>query len=236
LKLKAHILTNNNRNSTVIHMTNAFNTNMSIPIHGFKEFYERHKYMFPYNEVCVTHCSIYSKWLLVEFKSQAGIMFYTGRLFVMLSQTMEQEIVQHLIYTRKALPLPEDLSTVMDCMYFWGRTISFQWYQYRKMLELCNFYLRYGDIERTTFRTTDLYHDVICIRVLQCIYMSFAGGNATIYDAWSEHYSERINSGETDFFMLAVSSFQFLSNEMTSFEFESQYHAESSVTVVSNID
>jgi hypothetical protein len=190
--------------------------------------------MFPYNEVHVTRHSRYSKWVLVESKSRAGIMFYTGRLFIMLSQTMDQEIVQHLICTHKALALSlsEDFSTVMDCMYFWGRNISFQWY--RKIIELFIFYLRYGDIERTTFRKTDLYHEVIHLRVLQRIHMSFAGGYNTVYDAWIQHYNERIHSGETNFFMLAVSSFQFLSNEVTTFKLESQYHAESSMTVVSN--
>jgi hypothetical protein len=183
----------------------AENTKMS----GFTEFYDRFKGTFPYNKVCVTRRSIYSKWLLMESKSQAGIMFYTGRLYVMLAQTLDQEIVQRLICSCKLLPMSDDFTTVMDCMYFWGRSISFQWY--RKTLELFNFYLRYGDLKRATFRTTDLYCDVICIRVLQQIHMLFAGGNSTILEAWSEHYNEQIQSGETDFFMLAVSSFQFLS-------------------------
>lgn len=200
----------------------------------FKVFYERYKDTFPYNQVRVTRNSIHSKWLLMGCK-HPGIMFYTGRLFATLSETMDKATVDCLIVSRKAVPLPDDFCTVMDSMYFWGRCISFQWY--RKTLELLNYFLRQGDCEfqRGTNMKTYLYREVIGIRVQQRIQMSFAGGNTALYEAWRKHYKERINSGETEFFGLAVSSFQFLSNEMTSLEFESQYHADSSMTVVSQV-
>ena len=86
---------------------------------------------------------------------------------------------------------------------------------------------------KANFRSTDMYREVIRIRVLQRIFMSFAGGNPILYNAWSADYEEEIKRGLTDFFELAISSFQFLSHEVTNFEFESHYHAELVGKVVS---
>jgi hypothetical protein len=70
-----------------------------------------------------------------------------------------------------------------------------------------------------------LYQAVIGICIEQQIHLSFDVGNPSVYAAWTrkQHYKECVDSGETIFFLLAVSSFQFLSDEITSLEFESQY-------------
>jgi hypothetical protein len=145
---------------------------------------------------------------------------------------MDAEIVKQLIISRRALPMPDDFSLLLDSMYFWGRSVSFHWY--RKTLELINFYLRHGNLNRANLSSTDLYCDVIRIRILQRIFMRFpAGGNPTLYNAWSAHYQAEVKRGLTDFFELAVSSFHFLNNELTNLQVGSHYHAELAGTVVS---
>lgn len=181
---------------------------------GFKEFYDKFHDKFPYNELRVTRSSIHSKWLLMKSKSRTGIMFDTGRLFVTLSQTMEEETVLHLICSHQALPMPDDFSAVLDCMHVWGRSVCFRWYKIT--LQLFNFYLRYGGVEREReiLRPTDLYRAVISLRVDQLLNTSFAGGNLPLYNEWKEYYNKLVNNGETDFFVLACSSFKFLNNKL----------------------
>ena len=145
---------------------------------------------------------------------------------------MDAEIVKQLINLfPKSVAHAGWLFPTLGQYVLLGTQRDFHWY--RKTLELINFYLWHGTLNRANFRSTDLYRDVIRIRVLQRIFMSFAGGNPTLYNAWSAHYEEEIKRGLTDFFEPAVSSFQFLSNEVTNFEFDSHYHAERVGTVVS---
>ena len=72
-------------------------------------------------------------------KTDPGITFYHSRLYPMLCSTVEPEVVQHLIVTQQGLPLPNDFSLLMDCMFHWGRGINVSWYNIT--LELINFYL-----------------------------------------------------------------------------------------------
>ena len=95
---------------------------------GFRHFLERYKDTFPYNDVRVTRNGIHSKWLLLERNAPLGIRFYTGSLFAVLAQTIDAEIVKQLIISRRALPMPDDFSLLLDRMYFWGRSVSFHWY------------------------------------------------------------------------------------------------------------
>jgi hypothetical protein len=172
----------------------------------------------------------------LETESPAGIRFYTGRLFVTLLKTMDKKTVQRLIVSRQARPLPNDFCTVMDDMYFWGRSVSFKWYQ--NTLQLFRYYLWHGDDDFQTRMnmTTFLYHGVIRLRVIELLNMSFAGGNAAVYNAWTQHYNHLVDSGEKNFFTLSVSSFQFVSSKITRLRVQSQYHADSPVTVVLNAD
>jgi hypothetical protein len=202
----------------------------------FKIFYERYKDTFPYNHVHVTRTSIHSKWLLMESYSPAGIRFHTGTLFAMLSKTMDKKTVQRLIISRQVRPLPDDFCTVMDSMYHWGRTVSPQWY--KKTLRLFRYFLWYGhdDFQSGMNLKTYLFGEVIRLRVWERINMLFDGGNAAVYEAWKQHFKERVENGETDFFMLAVSSFQFLSDEISKVEVQTQHNANIPMTIVSNED
>jgi hypothetical protein len=199
----------------------------------FMGFYESHKDKFPYNQVRCTRRSIYSKWLLVETRSDPGIRFYSGRLFAMLSKTMDKKMVQRMIVSRRALPLPDEFCSVMDSMYHWGRCISANWY--RKTLELLKYYLLNGDdIQRGTNWKTFLHREVIRLRVLERLNNVLDAG--AVLQAWSQHYKERVEFGETEFFMLAVSSIRFVNNEVTRLQVRSQYRPDSSMSVVSNVD
>ena len=115
--------------------------------------------------------------------------------------------MQHLIITKQGLPLPHDFSTVMDCMFYWGRSLHGPWYN--KTLELFNFYLKSSDLTRVTFTSTHLYCDVIQMRVQQMIVSHFGNSNPWIFDDWLEHYWNAVNTSNCDFFSLAVSSFQY---------------------------
>jgi hypothetical protein len=83
---------------------------------------------------------------------------------------------------------------------------------------------------------TLLYREVIRLQIFERLNHSFAGAHSNIHRAWCRHYKERVQAGESDFFMLAVSSFEFLSNEIHQLQVQSQAQANSSMTVVSNVE
>ena len=175
---------------------------------GFKEFYERHKNKFPYNDVKVTRNRYHAKWLLVSCKTDPSILFFHCKCFPLLCSTVNPEIVQHMILSKEGIPLPDDFSHLLDCMYYWGRGISAPWY--KKTLELINFYLNNSGLNRSNFTATHLYFDVIEMRVLQLINSHFTHGHSAIHDQWRLRYTELVNSGNTDFFSLTVRSFRYV--------------------------
>ena len=61
---------------------------------------------------------------------------------------------------------------------------------------------------------TNLYFDVIQMRVLQLIRYHFVYGNSFIVEQWIGHFNGLVNTGETDFFALAVSSFQYTNQQL----------------------
>ena len=150
-------LTNLNR-SHFIQKYKELRANMKIDS-GFKEFYERVKRQFPYNDLKVTRSRFHTKWLLMTCKTDPSILFYHAKYYPLLCSTCNAEVVQHLIVTEQGLPLPPVFCHVIDCMFHWGRSISWTWYC--KTLELINFYLTQSDIEGCDLKPTYLYLDII---------------------------------------------------------------------------
>ena len=99
-------------------------------------------------------------------------------------------------------------------MYYWGRSINGPWYN--KTLELINFYLTNSELNRNTFPSTQLYFDVIQMRVLQLINSHFFTGHCGLHDAWMEHYHDLANSGKIDFFGLAAGSIRYINSAIES--------------------
>ena len=144
---------------------------MRVDTERFKRFYNSVKDQFPYNDVRVSRNRFDVKWVLMTCKTDPGILFHHGKLYPLLCSTVEADIVQHLIISKQALPLPHDFCLLMDCMFYWGRSLHGPWYN--KTLELINFYLQTSDLKRTNFTATDLYCDVIQMRVQQIIGVHF---------------------------------------------------------------
>jgi hypothetical protein len=151
---------------------------------------------------------------------------------------MDKEIVQRMIVSRRAIPLPDIFCHVMDSMYHWGRCINAKWYM--KTLELFKFYLFHHDIDfhRRCLVKRFLYREVIRIRMNEILLSSsFQVCHYTVLRNWSRHYNEHVDNGETDFYLLAVSSIEFVRNEMNAIRrLQVQSQANSAMTVVSNCE
>jgi hypothetical protein len=148
---------------------------------------------------------------------------------------MDKRTVQRMIVSRRAIPLPDNFCHVMDSMYHWGRCMSALWYM--KTLELFKFYLFHddNDFQRRCLLKTFLYREVIRIRMYEILLTSsFQVCHYTVQRAWSRHYNERVDSGETEVFMLAVSSIEFVRNEIEIRRLHAQALANSTMSVVSS--
>ena len=192
---------------------------MKVNTKRFREFYERVRDTFPYNNIRVTRNRFHTKWLLMYSKTPSGILFYHKKYYPLLCTTLDSDIVQYIIITEQGIPLPHDISVLMDCMFYWGRSLSGPWYD--KTLELINFYISCSDLNVSTFSATELYFDVIQMRVVLLINNHFAHGNSFVVEGWMEHYRSLIDRGITDFFELAVSSFQYTKRAIDELEHDS---------------
>ena len=186
---------------------NVTSSKMNVDTESFKLFYNRVKDQFPYNQLRVTRNRFHVKWLLMTCDTDPGILFHHGRLYPLLCKSMKSQVVQHLIITEQAMPLPQSFSLLMDSMYYWGRSLSGTWFN--KTLELINFYLLNSELDAATPAATDLYCDVIQMRVVQMLHTHFRNGHSGIAEAWLQHYNEQVLRGNNQFFSLAVSSIQF---------------------------
>lgn len=177
---------------------------------GFKLFGERVKDSFPCNSVPVTRNSCHTKWLLVSCERDPRILFHHGKHCPLLTSTMSAEAVQHLVVSEEAVPLPPAFCLVMDTMHCWGRSVSGHWHN--KTLELFSFY--FGLTDMIALARTDLFFDVIQMRVLQIINYHFPVGNGQLHDSWRDHCDDMINSGKTGFFELAMGSIHHANREL----------------------
>ena len=180
---------------------------------AFTAFYNQVKSKFPYKEIKATRSKFYPKWILLKSNNaNDGILFHQGYLYPALACTMEPEMVQYLIVTRQAMPLPPDFAGVMDSMFHWGRSINPQWYD--KTLELMLYYMRMDDLDRNMITPRQFCFDVIQMRVLQMLGYYFTTNPAAKnegFSRWVEHFHNTISSAtdQTDFFGMAVASIQF---------------------------
>ena len=84
---------------------------------------------FPYNELLQTrHGGYHCKWLLVKVKNH-GVLFHSRGFFLLLTGAIPNEILQNMITSKTAFPLPQEYSEMADCLEWWGRAIDGHWEQ-----------------------------------------------------------------------------------------------------------
>ena len=104
---------------------------------------------------------------MTKSRCDPGIKWHRGRLCPQLCTTMNADVVNCLICTGQGTPVPPDMSTVLDHMFPWGRTVNPRWHH--KTLELMDCHLKMGDLDRKDLPPSKFAMEVIKLRVLQML-------------------------------------------------------------------
>jgi hypothetical protein len=84
---------------------------------------------FLYTGVLKTcHSGYHSKWILLK-ATNYGILFRCRGFFLLPTKAIPHEIVQKIIHSGSAFPLPKDFSEMADSLEWWRRAVDCDWEQ-----------------------------------------------------------------------------------------------------------
>jgi hypothetical protein len=100
---------------------------------AFSQFLLDNGHSYPFSRLQVTRSSFFCKWVMQKGHSNLGFTYY----FPTMANSLPVSLLQ-AISIDGVKPLPPDFSSVMDDMFWWGKSKSFQWYkQVVDMIGLC---------------------------------------------------------------------------------------------------
>ena len=82
---------------------------------------------FPYKDCRVTRSRFHVRWLLIKQHKEKHLRAIFPWKAIS-SRTFENDTVTHLIVTKQAIPLPPDMSEIMDTMAVWGEKYDVEWH------------------------------------------------------------------------------------------------------------
>jgi hypothetical protein len=91
---------------------------------AFSEWLLANSNVYPYSNLKATRNSFYCKWVMVKGE-QMDLDVY----FPVLANSLPNGLLLDLISSCNGRPFPPELCDIMDCMYWWGKTISYEWYE-----------------------------------------------------------------------------------------------------------
>jgi hypothetical protein len=130
--------------------------------HAFSQYLMDNNTVYPYSKLRPTRNSFYCKWVMLQGHDR-GSMEY----FPVLANSRPNGLLLELISSERGVPLPPELSDIMDSMYWWGKNVSVRWYDeviYILGLELDN------DVEGNRM---ELVRAIISVQVRAEIYVYF---------------------------------------------------------------
>jgi hypothetical protein len=90
---------------------------------ALSKFLMENSTIYPYDKLRPTRNSIYCKWVMLQ-GSERGLTEF----FPVLANSLPNKVLVELILSERGVPLPPELSAIMDSMHWWGRNKSNEWY------------------------------------------------------------------------------------------------------------
>ena len=160
---------------------------------------------YPYCEIKKTRSQYYFKWIILFASSKCNDVARRRTPYeVVLAKSFDKDTLQHLLVSKRGIPLTPAMDKIMNWMYCWGRNKSDTWYE--DMVELLAFYCH----EKIPVSDKELVHEVIALEVKRLCHYRF---NTTVllgwstYNEWCEWFEHEYTFVTDDFFDLARSSF-----------------------------
>jgi hypothetical protein len=91
---------------------------------AFSQWLIANSVVYPYSKLQVTRSSFYCKWLMVK-----GQLLGLDDYFPIPANSLSNGVLLQMISSGSGKPFPPELTEIMDSMYWWGKSISYEWYQ-----------------------------------------------------------------------------------------------------------
>ena len=90
---------------------------------AFSQYLMDNSTVYPYIKLRPTRSSFFCKWVMLEGDDRGAKEY-----FPVLANSLPNAVLLELISSERGVPLPPELSEIMDTMYWWGKKMSVQWY------------------------------------------------------------------------------------------------------------
>jgi hypothetical protein len=92
---------------------------------AFSQWLLANSNVYPYSKLKPTRNSFYCKWVMVRGQLHIGLEQY----FPVPANSLPNGVLLELISSGNGKPFPPELCDIMDSMYWWGKTKSYEWYE-----------------------------------------------------------------------------------------------------------
>lgn len=177
----------------------------------FSKFLKRYASKCPYSEVSKTRRRFYVKWIVTNKPTfgypPSGVPHNDGCYTAIPSKCLNDDLVQYLIVSKEALPVPPLMSTVLDWMHCWGRGQDIEWHH--KVVDWIHLLLsqHIHVCDRLVVRDCVEFRVRHVLREAAFENNAFAWSNALA--AWQVYFDDQCSLGNTGFYELADKSIQF---------------------------
>jgi hypothetical protein len=147
---------------------------------AFNKFLMDNGQSYPYSRLHATRNSFFCKWLMQKGQSRLGLTYY----FPTMANSLRVSLLD-AIAIDGAKPIPPELFGIMDDMFWWGKTRSYEWYE--RLVDLLGLVL--DDGEEIDIRS--LVRELIGLRVAAILKEYFAVDSlafSLLYDKYSEWF------------------------------------------------
>jgi hypothetical protein len=79
---------------------------------------------YPYSRLHPTRNTFFCKWIMQKGQSNMGLTYY----FPTMANSLRATLLDAIAFDG-AKPFPPQASAIMDDMFWWGKTVNFQWYE-----------------------------------------------------------------------------------------------------------
>lgn len=89
----------------------------------YRYFLQENGSVYPYRDILKTRKSMHVSWLIIKRQGRCGTKWCS-----IPSKMLKKCTVTHLIISKEALPIPSDISEILDVMECWGKGYDLQWH------------------------------------------------------------------------------------------------------------
>jgi hypothetical protein len=161
---------------------------------AFNQFLLANGQKYPYSKLQATRSSFFCKWIMTKGYSIGGETEY----FPVLANSKSNGVLLEMIRSRDAMPLPQELSEIMDHMRDFGIKLSVAWYE--SVVEMLNEALNGEvEIERHEF-VSMLISPLVLEEIHRCYDVDSVAEHLLVLE-WMKWYVRTYRKGKGDDFL-----------------------------------